>query len=81
MTAGGDRLDFPYDVSSPAVYMKNAKIHINNTISDALKGAHYLGIYITNFYLGTDMPYHQYMRSHPSKIHQYMRVHPSKIPQ
>ena len=67
MTACGDLLDFPYDVSSPAVSMTNAKLHINSTISDSHKGARYLGIDITNFYLGTNMPYHQYMRIHPSK--------------
>ena len=39
MTAGGDRLDCPYDVSSPAVSMTNAKLHINSTISDAHRGA------------------------------------------
>ena len=65
MTAGGDRLNVPYDVSSLAVSMTNAKLHINITISDAHKGARYLGIHITNLYLGTDIPYHQYMRIHP----------------
>ena len=68
MIAGGDLLNFPYDVSSPAVSMTNSKLHINITISDAHKGACYLGIDITNFHLGTDMPYHQCMRIHPSKI-------------
>ena len=68
MTAGGDRLDCPYNVSSPAVSMPNAKLHINSTISDAHLGARYLGINISNFYIGADMPYHQYMRVHPSKI-------------
>ena len=58
MIAGGDHLDFLYDVSSPAVSMTNAKLHINSTISDAHKGALYLGIDITNFYFGTDMRYH-----------------------
>ena len=70
MTARGDRLDCPYNVSSPAVSMTNSKLHIHSTISDAYKGECYLGIDITNFYLGTDMPYHQYMRIHPSKIPQ-----------
>ena len=56
MTAGGDHLYCPYDVSSPAVSMTNTKLHINSTISDAHKGARYLGISIKHFYLGTDMP-------------------------
>ena len=73
MTASGDCLDFPYDVSSPAVSMTNAKLHINITISDAHKGARYLVIYITNFYLGTEIPYHKYMCTHPSKIPQEIK--------
>ena len=70
MTSKGDRLDYPYDVSSPAVSVTNEKLHINSKISYAIKGARYLGLDISNFYLGTDMPYHQYMRIHPSKIPQ-----------
>ena len=68
MTAGGDCLDCPYDISSPVVLMPNAKLHIDRTISDTHLGACCLGINISNFYLGTDMPYHQYMQVHPSKI-------------
>ena len=56
MTAGGNHLDCPYNFSSPAVSMTNAKLHINSTISDAIKRARYLGLDISNFYLGTDMP-------------------------
>ena len=48
--------------------MTNEKIHTNSTISDAHVGAHYIVICVYNFYLGTDMPYHQYMRVHPYKI-------------
>ena len=73
MTAGGDRLDCPYDVSSLAVSMTNSKLHINSTISNAHKGARYLGIDITNFYLGTGMPYYQYMCIHLSKIPQEIK--------
>ena len=74
MTSGGDRLDFPYDVISPAVSMTNAKIHTNSTISDAHKGSCYLVIDITNFYLSTNMPYHQYMHIHPSKTPQEIKI-------
>ena len=73
MTAGRDRLDCPYDVSSPAVSMTNSKLHINSTISNAHKGARYLGIDITNFYLGTCIPYYQYMCIHLSKIPQEIK--------
>ena len=73
MTAGGDRLNCPYDVRSPAVSMTNSKLHIISTISNAHKEARYLGIDITNFYLGTGMPYYQYMRIHLSKIPQEIK--------
>ena len=70
MTAGGDRLDYPHDPSSPAVSMFNAKLHINSTISDAKKGARYLVVDIKNFYLGTPMNYYQYLRVKPDDIPQ-----------
>ena len=70
MTAGGDRLDYPDDPSSPAVSMQNAKLHINSTISDAKRGARYLVADIRNFYLGTPMSYFQYLRVKPDDIPQ-----------
>ena len=70
MTAGGDRLDYPGDASSPAVSMLDAKLHINSTISDAKNGARYLGLDIQNFYLGTPMKYFQYIRVRPAIIPQ-----------
>ena len=72
MTSDGDRLNCLYDFSSPTVSMINAKLHINGTIYDAHSGACYLVIDISNFYLRTNMPCHQY---------QYLHAHPSKIPQ
>jgi hypothetical protein len=70
MTAGGDKLDYPGDPSSPAVSLLDAKLHINSTISDAHKGARYLGIDIKNFYLGTPMAFFQYIRVRPSAVPQ-----------
>jgi hypothetical protein len=70
MTAGGDRLDYPGDASSPTVSMLDAKIHINSTISDAKHGARHLGIDIKNYYLGTPMEYYQYLRVPTSVIPQ-----------
>jgi hypothetical protein len=70
MTAGGDKLDYPGDASSPAVSMLDAKLHINSTISDAKHGARYLGLDIKNYFLGTPLKYFQYMRDHPSSIPQ-----------
>jgi len=39
MTAGGDKLDYPGDPSSPAEAILDAKLHINSVISDAKHGA------------------------------------------
>jgi hypothetical protein len=58
MTAGGDKLDYPGNASSPTVSMLDAKIHINSTIS------------IKNYYLGTPMGYYQYIQVRPSVIPQ-----------
>ena len=60
--AGGDKLDYPGDPSSPAVSLLNVKIHINSTISRAKNNAKYMCIDIKNFYLVTPMKYFQYMR-------------------
>ena len=68
MTAGGNRLDYPGNTSSPAVSMLDAKLHINSTISDAHKGARYFGIDLKNFYLDTPMTYYQYIRVLPKMI-------------
>ena len=57
MTADGDKLDYPGDASSPALSILDAKLHINNTISDAKNGARYLGLDMKTFYLGTPMTY------------------------
>ena len=61
MPAGDDKLNYPGNASSPAVFsMLNAKLHINSTISDAKNGARYFGLDIKNFYLGTPISYFQY---------------------
>ena len=44
LTAGGDKLDYPGDPSSPEVSLLNVKIHINNTISRAKNNARYMCI-------------------------------------
>ena len=66
--AGGDKVDYPGDPSSPAVSITNAKLHINSTISDAKKGARYLCLDITKFYFGNPLTYFQYIRVHFSLI-------------
>jgi hypothetical protein len=80
MTAGGDQLDYPGDASSPAVAMLDAKLHINSTISDAHKGARYLGIDIKNYYLGTPLKYYQYIHVLAKRIPQEVWDDPRYAP-
>ena len=61
LTAGGNKLDYPGELSSPALSLLNVKIHINSTISCARNNARYMCIDINNFYLRTPMKYFQYM--------------------
>ena len=49
LPAGGDKLNYPGDPSSPAVSLLNVKIHINSTISHAKDNAKYMCIDIKNF--------------------------------
>ena len=42
LTVGGDRLDYPFEASSPASSLIDAKLILNSTISDANKGARFL---------------------------------------
>ena len=70
LTAGGNKLDYPGDPSSPSVSLLNVKIHINNTISRAKYNTKYMCIGIKNFYLGNPMKYFQYMRTHKKFIPQ-----------
>ena len=44
MNAGGDKPGHPRYDRSLTVYTLDANIHINITISDAYKGARYLGL-------------------------------------
>jgi hypothetical protein len=68
MTAGGNKLDYPGDASSPTVSMMDSKLHINSTISHAKHSAHHLSLDIKHYLLGTPMAYYQYMRVRPSVI-------------
>ena len=49
MNAGGNQLDYPGDPRSSVVSVLDAKIQINSTISDAHKGAQYMGLDVVNF--------------------------------
>jgi hypothetical protein len=76
MTAGGDKLDYPGDASSPTVSMLDSKIMLNSTISDARHGGRFLGLDLANYYLGTPVDYFQYMRVDPSVIPQEIWDYP-----
>ena len=64
LTAGGDQLDYPRDLSSPTVSLLDVKLHPNSVISDANHGARYMCADIRDFYLGASMEYYQYMKVH-----------------
>ena len=68
-TVGGDRLDYEEDPSSPAAGLLDIKIHLNSTISDAVRGARYATADIENYYL-----------NNPMKIFRYMRIALKDIP-
>lgn len=59
ITAGGDKIDYPGDVASPAAELTTIKILFNSTISTP--GARFMCADISNFYLGTPMLRKEYM--------------------
>ena len=59
-TVGGDKIDYPGDVQTKTANLTTAKILINSTISTP--DARFAGLDIKDFYLNTDMPWHEYMR-------------------
>ena len=42
LTVGGDKLDYPFDTSSPVSSLIEAKFMLNSTISDARKGVKFM---------------------------------------
>eukprot|EP00957_Ditylum_brightwellii_P034597 2623165-Ditylum_brightwellii.AAC.3 len=54
------------ETASPAANLLETKLLINSTISDAFRGARFMGIDIKDFFLQTPLP--------PGK-HEYMQVH------
>ena len=64
LTVGGDRLDYPSDVGSPAASLLEAKLLLNSTISDADKGARFFAADLKDFFLATPMKDPEYMRIH-----------------
>ena len=64
MTAGGDRLNYLDEPSSPTVSITDAKIHFNSTISYAKRRVRYTTLNIKNYYLGSPMPNKQFLHIH-----------------
>ena len=66
LTIGGDKWDYFDKAASPAANLLETKLLINSTISDAYRGARFLGIDIKDFFLLLHLPHGQleYMRIH-----------------
>ena len=59
LTVGGDRVEYPHDVSTPTADMVTAKLLFNSVIST--EGAKFQTVDIKNFYLNTPMERFEYM--------------------
>ena len=60
LTVGGDRIDYPWDKSTPTVGLTTSKLLFNSVISTPR--AKFLGIDIRHFYLCTPLDRYEYMR-------------------
>jgi hypothetical protein len=60
LTVGGDRLDYSGDVAMPTADITTFKILINSTLST--KDAAMMMMDIKNYYLGTPLPWFEYMK-------------------
>jgi hypothetical protein len=60
LTVGGDRVEYPHDVSTLTADMVTAKVLFNSVI--LTEGAKFLTVDIKNFYLNTPMERFEYMR-------------------
>ena len=60
ITVGGDRINYPYDVSTPTADVTTIKILWNSTLST--KDAKFITMDVANFYLGTPMSKPEFVR-------------------
>lgn len=60
LTVGGDRLEYPWNKSTPTAGLTTSKLLFNSILSTA--GAKFLGIDIRHFYLCTPLDRYEYMR-------------------
>jgi hypothetical protein len=65
-TCGGDKIDYPGNVSTPTVDLTTVKCHLNSVLSTP--GAKYMTLDISDFYLNTPMDTYEYMRIPVSAI-------------
>jgi hypothetical protein len=65
-TIGGDRINYPGEVSTPTADLLVAKIFFNDTISTL--GAKFMTMDISNFYLNSPLPRPEYIRINISDI-------------
>ena len=64
LTVGGDKLSYDDDPGSPAASLLETKIMLNSVISDAHKGARFMGLDLKDFFLATPMTRCEYMKIH-----------------
>ena len=60
LVVGGDKIDYPLDVSTKTVELETTKIFLNSVISTP--NALFMGIDIKDFYLGTPLKRYEYIR-------------------
>ena len=59
-TVGGNRINYPYNVSTKTADLTTAKVLFNSVLSTP-QHAKFLGLDIKDFYLGTHMTHYEYM--------------------
>jgi hypothetical protein len=60
ITAGGDQVEYPGEVSTPTVDISTVKCQFNSVLST--RDARYMTFDVSNFYLNTEMDRFEYMR-------------------
>ena len=60
LVVGGDRVDYPYEVSTRTVDLDTTKMFLNSVISSP--GARFMTMDIKDFYLGTPLKRYEYIR-------------------
>jgi hypothetical protein len=73
ITIGGNRINYPGDVSTPSADLLTVKLLINSVIST--KGAKFFTLDISNFYLMTPLKRKEYMRMKLSDLHESVIDH------